>query len=197
MPWLTASTGLNTSGRFSITSFHRRSPRNRGIAAGSIFTFSLTLGDYIMVALKVKMKRAESDVALVSAINEVEERMPGQDPLASFHQDFEKAEFPRAELHLVGRDAAGVTTPDPCIRNRPRALLGTLGATTLNANDRGFQRVRRLRPRPAGPPNMRAPRFVPSCRSVRRRSLDVTPLTARPVTFANGDCADPVTGITA
>ena len=32
-------------------------------------------GDYIMVALKVKMKRAESDLALVSAINEVEERM--------------------------------------------------------------------------------------------------------------------------
>lgn len=32
-------------------------------------------GDYIMVALKVKMKRMASDVALVSAINEVEERM--------------------------------------------------------------------------------------------------------------------------
>ena len=32
-------------------------------------------GDYIMVALKVKMKPAASDVALVSAINEVEERM--------------------------------------------------------------------------------------------------------------------------
>jgi cation diffusion facilitator family transporter len=32
-------------------------------------------GDYIMVALKVKMKRCASDVALVSAINEVEERM--------------------------------------------------------------------------------------------------------------------------
>jgi cation diffusion facilitator family transporter len=32
-------------------------------------------GDYIMVALKVKMKRAESDIALVSAINEIEERM--------------------------------------------------------------------------------------------------------------------------
>lgn len=32
-------------------------------------------GDYIMVALKVKMKRTSSDTALVSAINEVEERM--------------------------------------------------------------------------------------------------------------------------
>jgi cation diffusion facilitator family transporter len=32
-------------------------------------------GDYFMVALKVKMKRFESDVALVSAISEVEERM--------------------------------------------------------------------------------------------------------------------------
>ena len=32
-------------------------------------------GDYIMVALKVKMKRVASDVALVSAINQVEERM--------------------------------------------------------------------------------------------------------------------------
>jgi hypothetical protein len=32
-------------------------------------------GDYIMVALKVKMRRVASDVALVSAINEVEERM--------------------------------------------------------------------------------------------------------------------------
>ena len=32
-------------------------------------------GDYIMVALKVKMKRFASDVALVAAISEVEERM--------------------------------------------------------------------------------------------------------------------------
>ncbi|MDB5955492.1 hypothetical protein [Ramlibacter sp.] len=32
-------------------------------------------GDYIMVALKVKMKRTASDVALVEAINEIEERM--------------------------------------------------------------------------------------------------------------------------
>lgn len=32
-------------------------------------------GDYIMVALKVKLKRMESDIALVSAINEIEERM--------------------------------------------------------------------------------------------------------------------------
>ncbi|MDB5859600.1 MAG: cation diffusion facilitator family transporter [Ramlibacter sp.] len=32
-------------------------------------------GDYIMVALKVKMRRMESDLALVAAINEIEERM--------------------------------------------------------------------------------------------------------------------------
>jgi len=32
-------------------------------------------GDYIMVALKVKMKRMDSDIALVQAINEIEERM--------------------------------------------------------------------------------------------------------------------------
>lgn len=32
-------------------------------------------GDYVMVALKVKMKRVESDLALVAAINEIEERM--------------------------------------------------------------------------------------------------------------------------
>jgi hypothetical protein len=45
--------------------------------------------------------------------------------------------------------------------------------------------------------SVRAPRADPSSRTARRRSFDVTPLTGRPVTLANGDCADLATGVTA
>ena len=65
----------------------------------------------------------------------------------------------------------------------------------------GFVHPARLLPRCTRPPrvlrSVRAPRVHPSSRTARRRSFDVTPLTARPVTLANGDCADLATGVTA
>jgi hypothetical protein len=55
---------------------------------------------------------------------------------------------------------------------------------------RGARPARALR-------STRAPRAHPSSRTVRSRSLDVTRFMGRPVTLANGDCADCATGVTA
>ena len=59
----------------------------------------------------------------------------------------------------------------------------------------------RLLPRGTRPPralrSVRSPRAAPSSRTARRRSFDVTPLKGRPVTLANGDCADLATSLTA
>ena len=74
------------------------------------------------------------------------------------------------------------------------------GASLTPADSRGAQPARLL---PRGARLARAlriapaPRAHPSSRTARRRSLDVTPLMGRPVTLANGDCADLATGVTA
>jgi hypothetical protein len=67
--------------------------------------------------------------------------------------------------------------------------------------DRNVAQPARLLPRglrPArAPRRVRAPRAHPSSRIARSSSFDVTPLTAWPVTLANGDCAGFATGVTA
>jgi hypothetical protein len=64
-----------------------------------------------------------------------------------------------------------------------------------------FVHLARLLPRGTRPRralrSVRAPPADPSSRTARRRSCDVTPLTGRPVTLANGDWADLATGVTA